>query len=93
MLTYKNVTLDVDKHEYRVDEEKIYLRFKDFSVMKILMENKGKVCKTPDIMAEVWPNKRLKTTAALAIVISNLRKVFPYPINNVHKVGYYIEEE
>ena len=53
MLIYKNVTLNVDKHEYRVDEEKIYLRFKDFSVMKILMENKGKVCKTPDIMAEV----------------------------------------
>ena len=73
-LTYKNIVLNVKKHTVHVDNKLIMLSIKEFSLLKILMENIGSVVKKADIMKSVWNYEDDIESRTVDVHLKNLRK-------------------
>ncbi|MEL7655634.1 MAG: response regulator transcription factor [Bacillota bacterium] len=48
------LTIDVDRHEVTINEKAVDLSLKEFSLLKTLAENKGKVMTRDQLLDKVW---------------------------------------
>ena len=73
-LTYKNIVLNVKKHTVHVDNKLIMLSIKEFSLLKMLLENVGSVVKKSDIMKSIWNYEDDIESRTVDVHLKNLRK-------------------
>jgi two-component system alkaline phosphatase synthesis response regulator PhoP len=54
ILTARDITIDLDRHLVFKGEEKVELTFKEFELLKILVQNRGCVLTREVLLEKVW---------------------------------------
>lgn len=90
-LTFAGVALDMKKHEAFSDGEKIELTYKEFELLRYLMQNAGSVLSRDAIMERVWGADYEGESRTLDMHIKTLRQKLGEAgglIKTVRNVGY-----
>lgn len=69
-----NIVLNTDQHKVTVDSEDIDLTRKEFELLKLLMENRGKVLKRDYLLEKIWGYEFYGETRTVDVHIRHLRK-------------------
>lgn len=90
-----NVVIDDDKHQCLINTEEVYLTNKEYSILKLLMKNKGKAMQKELIFQNVWETNYMGETRTLDMHIKSLRQKLlsceaDIEIQTIRSVGYQI---
>lgn len=69
-----NLSLDISLHTVMLDNEDLKLTPKEFELLKILMQNSGKVLTHPWLLKEIWGIGYQNETHYLRVFINQLRQ-------------------
>jgi two-component system response regulator RegX3 len=89
-----NVRMDLHTREVTRDGEALQLTLKEFELLRMLMEQAGKVVRRTELMDEVWDPNWYGSTKTLDVHVSSLRKKLaddpssPRYIHTVRGVGF-----
>lgn len=92
-LSYGSVTLEIDRHCVYVDRQPVSLTFKEFELLRYLLENQGIVLSRDRIMDRVWGFDYEGETRTVDMHIKTLRQKLlsgGSMIKTVRNVGYKI---
>ncbi|SKC48956.1 response regulator transcription factor [Maledivibacter halophilus] len=88
----EKVTIDIEKHEVRKDDILLELTLKEFELLKILAQNRGKVLSRDVILDKIWGYEYFGDTRTVDVHIRHLRKKIDDNngtfIETVRGVGY-----
>lgn len=88
-LTYKTLTLDIVKKKVLIDGEEVPLTKKEFEILKLLLQNKGRVFSREDILNKVWSDEVYVLDRTIDVNITRLRKkIGNYGKCIVTRLGY-----
>ncbi|MCD8166732.1 MAG: response regulator transcription factor [Bacteroides sp.] len=73
ILCCDDLTLDVEKHLVKRGEREINLTMQEFKLLKILLENKGKVMSRAQLLSDIWGVNYDPNTNIVDVYISYLR--------------------
>ncbi len=73
-LRIKDIAMDTEKHEVTINGELVELTLKEFELLKILIENRGKVLTRNLLLDEVWGYDYFGETRTVDVHIRHLRK-------------------
>lgn len=97
ILSTGDLKVDLSKHEVYKGDEKIELTLKEFEILKLLLENKGKVLSRNYLLDKIWGYEYYGETRTVDVHIRYLRKkiegensVDKY-IQTIRGVGYKID--
>ncbi len=99
LLSYKDITLNKEKYEVRKGGEKLTLTLKEFELLKMLIENKGRVLTRDSLLDKIWGYDYAGETRTVDVHIRHLRqKIHDEDGNNqmietIRGVGYKINDE
>jgi two-component system response regulator RegX3 len=91
------IRLDIDARRCFVSGEEIKLRKKEFALLRLLLENPGRVLTREVLIDRVWGNDYVGDTKTLDVHIKRLRSLIeeepksPMHITTVRGVGYRFE--
>ena len=97
ILSVKDIKLDLIKHEVSKNGEKLDLTLKEFDLLKILLQNKGKVLSRNFLLDKIWGYEYYGETRTIDVHIRYLRKKIENSnsdekyIETIRGVGYKIE--
>ena len=84
--------LDTDKYELKVDQRPIEVTFKEFELLKILLQNQNKVFTRNKLLSAVWEYDFYGGSRTVDVHMRRLRSKIPPPYNlmlkTVRNVGY-----
>ena len=89
-----SLLLDIEKHMVSVDGESIELTFKEYELLRLLMQNAGIVTSREAIMERVWGTDFEGESRTLDMHIKTLRQKLGTAgsmIKTIRNVGYIIE--
>lgn len=88
-VNYGNVELDTVRKRVIIDNEKIELTRKEFEILKLLLENHGKIYSREDILNIVWEKDVIVTNRTVDVNITRLRnKLGKQGASLKNKTGY-----
>jgi DNA-binding response OmpR family regulator len=88
--------LDMATHDAKLDERKLALTPKEFSLLALLMRNAGRVLAPGTILEKVWGYDFYGSTKTVNVYIRKLRQKLgkgAHLVQNVRGVGYKLEVE
>jgi two-component system, OmpR family, alkaline phosphatase synthesis response regulator PhoP len=91
---YGNIEIDTVKKRLIIDEKRIELTKKEYEILKLLLDNQGKVFSREDILALIWGKNVIVTERTIDVNITRLRsKLGEYGkyLKNKTGYGYYFE--
>jgi two-component system response regulator RegX3 len=97
LITLGNVRMDIDARRFYVDDQETKLRKKEFALLRLLLENPGRVLTREVLIDRVWGNDYVGDTKTLDVHIKRLRTLIeedpknPTHITTVRGVGYRYE--
>lgn len=97
LLMVKDIKLDLIKHEVTKNGERLDLTLKEFDLLKILLQNKGKVLSRNFLLDKIWGYEYYGETRTVDVHIRYLRKKIESSHNNekyietIRGIGYKIE--
>ena len=94
-ITYENVELNIEKHCVTVDNQICELTYKEFELLRFLLENQGIVLSRDKIMERVWGFDYEGETRTVDMHIKTLRQKLGDSgamIKTVRNVGYKVGE-
>lgn len=97
-IAFSGLVLDLDTHACTLNERRIALTPTEFSILRVLCENRGRVVSSEEIFSTVWEEKYFTSSNNTVMVhIRHLREKMhdsaehPKYIKTVWGVGYKIE--
>lgn len=95
IIKVEDIEIDLDKHEIRRGEDKYVLTLKEFQLLKMLAENRGKVLTRNFLLDEIWGYDYFGETRTVDVHIRHLRAKIDDEnngnlIETVRGVGYKI---
>jgi two-component system alkaline phosphatase synthesis response regulator PhoP len=99
LLTYQDITLNKEKYEVRKGGEKLVLTLKEFELLKVLIENKGRVLTRDSLLDKIWGYDYAGETRTVDVHIRHLRQKIHdedgsnQMIETIRGVGYKINDE
>lgn len=98
-ITHADLVMDIKKHECLLSDKPLTLTPTEFSILKILLENKGTVISAEKLFHMIWKDEYYsKANNTITVHIRHLREKLndnmekPKYIKTVWGVGYKIEE-
>lgn len=94
LLKFGGLLLNLDQHTVTIDEKRIMLTFKEFEILKLFLQNPGRVFTREQLMNDVWGVDYIGETRTVDVHIRTLRqKLGSYgdKIETVRNVGYRME--
>ncbi|MDC4227288.1 MAG: response regulator transcription factor [Candidatus Manganitrophus sp.] len=94
--SYRDLVMDVGRHEVRVSEKKVALTAKEFSLLEHLLKSRGKVLTRDYLLNTVWGYDYFGTTRTVDVHIRRLREKIPLleaAIETVPSLGYKLTDE
>ncbi|MFI3210634.1 MAG: response regulator transcription factor [Peptostreptococcaceae bacterium] len=97
ILVSGNLSVNLSKHEVIKGDEKIDLTLKEFELLKLLLENKGKVLSRNHLLDKIWGYEYYGETRTVDVHIRYLRKKIEGDsssekyIQTIRGVGYKID--
>ncbi len=83
------ITCDRNTLVCTVDGVALQLPKKEFEILALLLENKGRIFSREELLLKVWPEKTIVTDRSVDVHITRLRsKIAPYGKNIVSRSGY-----
>jgi len=99
VLVHAGLVIDINSHEVTLNEKTLALTPTEFSILRILCENKGNVVSSEQLFHEIWGDEYFsKGNNTITVHIRNLREKLgdtmdkPKYIKTVWGVGYKIEK-
>lgn len=94
VLSVKDIKMDLIKHEVTKKDKKIDLTIKEFDLLKLLLQNKGKVLSRNYLLDKVWGYEYFGETRTVDVHIRYLRKKIETDeekyIETIRGIGYKI---
>lgn len=91
-----NIVLQPEKYSVLVNNEKVVLTYKEFELLKLLMENKGVVFTRQELLSHIWGVEYIGGTRTVDVHIRRLRIKLGDEFNNIietiRNVGYKCKE-
>ena len=78
ILKYKNMILNTENYEVYVDNQKVSLTYREFEILKIFLENQGKVFSRDNILNSIWNYDYFGDDKIVNTHIKNIRKKLGY---------------
>lgn len=98
VLSHAGLSMDVSTHECTLNEKPLELTPTEFSILRILLENKGRVVSAEEMFHRIWQDEYfLKGNNTITVHIRHLREKLgdsaehPKYIRTVWGVGYRID--
>lgn len=99
IISHSDILLNVKTHECHLNEESITLTPTEFTILQILLENKGNVISAEDLFHRIWKDEYYsKSNNTITVHIRHLREKLndsvdhPKYIKTIWGVGYKIEK-
>lgn len=94
VLTYRDIQLDTENYKVFVSGNEIDLTAREYEILKLFMENKGRVFTRQQIMNIIWNYDYFGDDKIINTHIKNIRKKLGVEcIETVRGVGYRIDKE
>lgn len=93
-ISYGDIEMDTIRKRLILKDEKIELTKKEFEILRLLLENQGKVFTRDDILTTVWGNDVVVTERTVDVNITRLRSKLGHHGKNLKNktgFGYYFE--
>lgn len=88
-LVYETLVLDIPQKKVCIDNEEIALTKKEFEILFLLLENKGRVFSREDILNRIWSDEVYVLDRTIDVNITRLRKkIGEYGKCIVTRLGY-----
>jgi DNA-binding response OmpR family regulator len=88
-IKFREIEMDTIRKRLIINDEKIELTKKEFEILKLLLENQGKVFSREEVLTTVWGNDVIVTERTVDVNITRLRtKLGIYGRNLKNKTGY-----
>ncbi|MEW6525668.1 MAG: response regulator transcription factor [Spirochaetota bacterium] len=91
-----NITIEPEKYSVTVNNDKVLLTYKEFELLKLLMENKGIVFTRQELLSQIWGVEYIGGTRTVDVHIRRLRIKLGDEFNNIietiRNVGYKCKE-
>lgn len=68
------LSIDISSHKVTYNNEEINLTLKEYSILKYLVENKGKVISSEELIEHIWDENADPFTTSIRVHIYSLRK-------------------
>lgn len=98
MIVHGGLAMNISNHECQLDEKPLTLTPTEFSILRILLENKGSVVSAESLFHQIWQDEYYsKSNNTITVHIRHLREKLrdsadaPKYIKTVWGVGYKIE--
>ena len=89
LLQYKGLVIDKAKKEVTIQGEVVSLTKKEFEILILLLQNKGRVFSREDILSKVWNDEVYVLDRTIDVNITRLRKkIGDYGKHIVTRLGY-----
>ena len=86
---YKSLVLNMPKKKVSIDDEEVPLTKKEFEILSLLLQNKGRVFSREDILSKVWSDEVYVLDRTIDVNITRLRKkIGAYGKCIVTRLGY-----
>lgn len=100
IITHSGLVIDIDTHECHLNEKPLSLTPTEFSILRILCENKGNVVSSEQLFHAIWGDEYFsKSNNTITVHIRHLREKLndtvdnPKYIKTMWGVGYKIEKK
>ena len=94
ILRYKDLTLDTDSFTVLVKDESVALTIREFEILKLLVENQGRVFTRESLLDSIWGYDYFGDEKIVNTHIKNIRKKLGVDyIETIRGAGYKIEKE
>lgn len=99
VIQVRGLKLDMEKHLVYINDEEVHMTPMEYSLLSLLLKNRGKVVTTATIIKELWGPGYGQDTQALRTLMAGLRRKIeenpakPQYIMTEIGVGYRIKEE
>lgn len=94
ILRYKDLTLDADSFTVLVKDESVSLTIREFEILKLLVENQGRVFTRESLLDSIWGYDYFGDEKIVNTHIKNIRKKLGVDyIETIRGAGYKIEKE
>ncbi len=88
-ITYQSLIIDIIKKKVSIDHQEITLTKKEFEILLLLLQNKGRVFSREDILTRVWSDEVYVLDRTIDVNITRLRKkIGEYGKRIVTRLGY-----
>lgn len=88
-IVYQSLIIDITKKKVSIDEKEISLTKKEFEILFLLLQNKGRVFSREDILSRIWSDEVYVLDRTIDVNITRLRKkIGVYGKRIVTRLGY-----
>ncbi|WP_321480858.1 response regulator transcription factor [uncultured Bacteroides sp.] len=88
-IEYQSLVIDITKKKVSIDEQEISLTKKEFEILFLLLQNKGRVFSREDILSRIWSDEVYVLDRTIDVNITRLRKkIGIYGKRIVTRLGY-----
>ena len=88
-LRYRGIQMDTDAKEISVDGEVVSFTKTEYELLKLFLENRGKVFSREELLSAVWPDDVIVTARTVDVNITRIRKkIGPYADCIVTRPGF-----
>ena len=94
-LTYRELLMDVSRHEVRYQGKPVGLTAKEFRILQTLLSSSGRVLSRDAILSKVWGEDTHVIDRTVDVHIAKLRQKIPFlvkAIETVKDVGYKLRK-
>ena len=89
VLEYKGLSLNIPQKKVSIDGTEVALTKKEFEILMLFLQNKGRVFSREDILAKVWNDEVYVLDRTIDVNITRLRKkIGEYGKRIVTRLGY-----
>jgi DNA-binding response OmpR family regulator len=89
IIQFNGVDLDTVRKRLIINDERVELTKKEYEILKLLLENQGKVFSREDLLMRVWGQDVIVTERTVDVNITRLRnKLGQYSSSLRNKTGY-----
>ena len=88
-MVHQSLVIDITKKKVSIDDKEVSLTKKEFEILLLLVQNKGRVFSREDILARIWSDEVYVLDRTIDVNITRLRKkIGVYGKNIVTRLGY-----
>lgn len=88
-ISYQTLVIDITKKKASIEGQEVSLTKKEFEILFLLLQNKGRVFSREDILSRIWSDEVYVLDRTIDVNITRLRKkIGPYGKCIVTRLGY-----
>jgi DNA-binding response OmpR family regulator len=95
LLRHGPITIDLERHQVRIDEAEIRLTAKEFLLLQYLIEHRGRVLSRDLLLSDVWGYQYTGGTRTVDVHVRRLREKIPLlatALTTIKQFGYRLED-